>query len=111
MIGNVLGHFQLAADLQVSGDASGTESVIANSRFDGRRFRPPTSKLEEIGVLCFPIVLSLPVQEDLSFPATYSRRKAEVTSITPALRMPTIATSTKPKSPIRLDEIQYAQRL
>jgi hypothetical protein len=39
MIGNMLGHFQLATVLKIRGDAGSSEGVIADLRLDAGGFR------------------------------------------------------------------------
>jgi len=41
MVGDLLRHFQLAAVLQIRGNAGRSEGMIANPRFDAGRFRAP----------------------------------------------------------------------
>jgi hypothetical protein len=48
MVRDLLRHFQLTAVLQIRRDAGGTESVIANARFDAGGFRAPAD--DAVGV-------------------------------------------------------------
>ena len=49
MVGDLLRHFQLAAVLQIRGNAGRAEGMIANPRFDAGRFRAPAD--DAMGVL------------------------------------------------------------
>ena len=51
MIGDMLRHFQFAAVLQVGGDASGAESMIADLRLDAGGLRPPLDGLTHVRIL------------------------------------------------------------
>jgi len=50
MAGNVLRHFQLAAILQIGGDARGAEGVIADSRGNAGVARPALKHAPGIGL-------------------------------------------------------------
>jgi hypothetical protein len=49
MVSDLLRYFQLAAVLQIGGDPSRAEGMIANPRFDAGRFRTPAN--DAVGVL------------------------------------------------------------
>jgi hypothetical protein len=49
VVSDLLGHFQLAAVLQIRRDAGRAESMIADARLDAGRFRPPAD--DAVGVL------------------------------------------------------------
>ena len=49
MVGDLLRHFQLAAVLEIRRDPGGTESMIADPRFDAGCFRSPAD--DAVGVL------------------------------------------------------------
>jgi hypothetical protein len=67
MIGNLLRHFQLAAVLQISGDAGRPESMIADARLYAGGFRPALD--DAIGVLLAGLSVNRPV-----FPAAVQNR-------------------------------------
>jgi hypothetical protein len=78
MVGDLLRHFQLAAVLQIRGDAGRTESMIADARFDAGRSRAPADDavgvLLEEGIGCKLARLPTGGARDLAAPVGFLRR-------------------------------------
>jgi hypothetical protein len=70
MVGDLLRDFEFAAVLQIRRNAGRSESVIADPRFDGGRFRAPADDtvgvLLEEGIACKPAGLAAGSAEEIA---------------------------------------------